>query len=67
MTGELPKGSILGRTLCNAVYDDILRKHFTVNAALVGYVDDIAVVVTGRYLIDLIELTCKDAIARIQR
>lgn len=46
--------------------DGDLKMELPMNATLVGYADDTALVVTGKQVID-VELTCNDAIVRIER
>lgn len=66
VTGGVPQGSVLGPTLWNAMYDGVLKLELPKDATLVGYADDIALVVVGKQIVD-VELTCNDAVTRIQR
>lgn len=44
----VPQGSILGPTLWNVLYDPILRMKFPENIRLVGYADDLLLIVIAR-------------------
>ena len=65
VTGGVPQGSVLGPTLWNAMYDGVLRLELPEEATIVGYADDIALVVVDKRL-SLLEAKCNDAIARVQ-
>lgn len=47
VTGGVPQGSILGPLLWNIMYDGILRLNLPTNATIVGFADDVALVITA--------------------
>lgn len=66
VTGGVPQGSVLGPTLWNAMYDGVLKLQLPDSATIIGYADDIALVVVDKRL-DNLEAKCNDAAARVQR
>lgn len=51
--GGVPQGSVMGPLLWNLVYDDLLRTKLPHGTQMVGYADDIALVLVNRNLEDL--------------
>lgn len=47
MSCGVPQGSVLGPILWNVLYDDILRQKMPEGVTLIGYADDLALVVTA--------------------
>lgn len=47
MSGGVPQGSVLGPLLWNIMYDGILRLRLPEDAQIIGFADDIALVVTA--------------------
>ncbi|KAL7297100.1 hypothetical protein TKK_0009523 [Trichogramma kaykai] len=53
VTADVPQGSVLGQTLWNIMYDGILTVQFPKGIKIVGYADDIAIVVKAKHLEDV--------------
>lgn len=48
VSGGVPQGSVLGPTLWNVLYDDLLRLDLPEETKLIGFADDIIMMVTAR-------------------
>ena len=48
MSAGIAKGSVLGPDLWNAFYDVLWRVHLSEGDSLIGYVEDMALLITGR-------------------
>lgn len=66
VSAGVPQGSILGPFLWNLMYDGLLKLPLPEGAKLVGYADDIALVV-DKPTIGLIEIVANDCLGRINR
>ena len=60
-----PQGSVLAPILSNVMYDDILRLRLPKGAQIVGSADDIALVIRGKYLDELVR-TCYTAVSVVK-
>jgi hypothetical protein len=69
VTCGVPQGSVLGPTLWNAAYDDLLKLDLPQGVQLVGFADDLAVVGRARTgpLLEAIMNPALDAIDRWMR
>lgn len=62
VTGGVPQGSVLGPLLWNVMYDGILKLHLPERTTIVGFADDVALVVTAKHLQEA-ELLCSASAA----
>ena len=65
VTGGVPQGSVLGPILWNIMYDRVLRLNLPDETKIVGFADDIVIVVTAKYL-DEVELIANESIATVK-
>ena len=64
MTCGVPQGSVLGPTLWNVLYDEVLRLELSQNCTLTAYADDLALTITARTTAAL-ERNANEAINKI--
>lgn len=61
MTAGVPQGSVLGPTLWNAAYDDVLGLRLPEGATAIAYADDLALIARGK-TIEEVEEIAQDSI-----
>lgn len=57
ITAGVPQGSVLGPILWNVYFDEVLRMKMSQDVQVIGYADDLAVVVTGKRVVDVVDDT----------
>lgn len=62
----VPQGSVLGPSLWNIMYDEVLRIELPEDTTIIGYADDIALVVVEKTT-ERLQLKCTEAIDRVMR
>ena len=66
ITAGVPQGSVLGPFLWNVMYDGLLNLDLQDGAKLVGYADDIALVINQKTP-ELVEIIANDSLSRCSR
>ena len=66
ITAGVPQGSVLGPFLWNLMYDGLLNMNLQKGAKLIGYADDIALVVSQQES-ELVEIVTNDSLSRCSR
>lgn len=65
ITAGVPQGSVLGPSLWNTLYNDILKLNLPDGAQIIGFADDIAIVVVAKH-VDEIEAVANMAILMVK-
>lgn len=55
VTGGVPQGSVLGPLLWNVMYDHVFNIEFPSDTKIVGYADDVAIVVVAKHIDEAVE------------
>lgn len=66
VSSGVPQGSVLGPTLWNIMYNEVLKLELPKGSELIGFADDVAVVVTAKFK-DEVEFIATEAVSIIQR
>lgn len=64
VTAGVPQGSVLGPLLWNLMYDDLLRLDLPEGTTIIGFADDVGIVVEARNT-KLLELRTNDALRKV--
>lgn len=65
ITAGVPQGSVLGPILWNVMYDSVLKLRIPDGANVIGFADDIAIVVSAKHLYE-IEMIANEVIAIVK-
>ncbi len=65
ITGGVPQGSVLGPLLWNIMYDGVFRLRIAEEAKVIGFADDIAIVVVAKHKEEIIRI-CNETIRTIR-
>lgn len=66
VTGGVPQGSVLGPTLWNVMYDGVLRLPVPSEVKIIGFADDVALVVTAKYREEVVEV-CTRTVRQVRQ